>query len=101
MGERKGDGNVREDTSEEEDESGRDSDEEDEYQEDSSEEESVAEGEKKCRVCHSGGSTHGCEDCDMMVHELCAQSTTPFLCQYCTRKKRLRDEECESDVSSG
>ena len=37
----------------------------------------------------------------MMLHELCAQSTTPFLCQYCMRKKRLRDGECESDVSSG
>ena len=101
VGGRNGDGNGGEDTSEEEDESRRDSEEEDEYQEDSSEEESVAEGEKKCSVCHSGGSTHGCEDCGMMLHELCAQSTTPFLCQYWMSKKRLRDGECKSDVSSG
>ena len=101
VGGRKGDRNLGEDTSEEEDESERDSEEEDEYQEGSSEEESVEEGENKCSVCNSGGSTHGYKYCGVMLHELCAQSTTPFLCQYWMRKKRLREGEYELDVLSG
>ena len=101
MGRREGEGKGGVDTSEEEDESERDLEEEDEYQEDSSEEESGAEGEPKCSICNSGGSVYICEDCRVTLHETYTQSTVPFLCQYCMRKKWLREGECELDVSSG
>ena len=104
VGEGKGDVKVREDTSKEEEESEKEFEEEDEYQESSeedgeaegemkcgetSEEDSEVEGTSKCSVCNSGGFIHVCDDYNVMLHEACAQFTTPFLCQYCLRKKRL------------
>ena len=101
VGGREGEGKGRVDTREEEDESERDLEEEDEYQEDSSQGESGVEGEPKCSVCNSRGSVFSCDDCSAPLYESCAQSTIPFLCQFCMRKKRLREGECKSDILSG
>ena len=32
-----------------------------------------------------------------MLHGSCAQSTTPFLCKFCLRKKQIRERESKTD----
>ena len=50
-------------------------------------------GNEKCSVCKSGESVFSCKECNTPLHEACAQPTTPFLCKFCLRKKRLRERE--------
>ena len=45
-------------------------------------------------------SVFECEDCHIPLHDSCASSITPFLCDFCMRKKRLREQECETDATS-
>ena len=47
-----------------------------------------------------GGSVFECNDCNIPLHESCAQSTISFLCNFCLRKKRLREHESETDATS-
>ena len=81
-------------------EQGRGSEEEEE--EDHQEESSMGEGEKgePCSVCRSRGQVSPCGDCNTPLHESCATSTDPFLCDFCMRKRRLREQECETDATS-
>ena len=44
-----------------------------------------------------GGSVFECKDCNTLLHEYCAQSTTPFLCNFCLRKKWLRENKSKTD----
>ena len=71
---------------------------EEECQEDSSIEE--GDGERKCSFCDTGVSVFECEDCHIPLHESCSSSLTPFLCDFCMRKKRLREQECKTDATS-
>ena len=71
---------------------------EEDYQEDASIEE--GDGERKCSVCDTGVSVFECEDCHIPLHESCSSSVTPFLCDFCMRKKRLREQKCETDATS-
>jgi hypothetical protein len=75
-----------------------DSEEEDDHQEESSREE--GEGERQCSACGTGVSVFECVDCHTPLHESCASSLNPFLCDFCMRKKRLREQECETDATS-
>ena len=82
-------------TSEDKQESESDSEEENEYQEKISLEDK--DGNEKCSVCMTGGSVFSCKECNTSLHKICAQTTTPFLCKFCLRKKLLRERESKTD----
>ena len=75
--------------------------EENEHQEEISLEKEECNKNEICSVCNSRGSVFRCEECNNWLHESCTQSTTPFLCKCCLRKKRLRERESETDDLSG
>ena len=62
---------------------------------------SEEEREEVCSVYRSRGSVSRCGECSSWLHESCAQSTDPFLWEYCLQKKQLRDRCKDSTDSIG
>ena len=57
--------------------------------------------EEICGICKSGGTVYRCEEYNNWLHAICAQSTDPFLYEYCLMKKQLRERDNESDDLTG